>query len=364
VNWASILAKIPGNEVVISEIPPWDAPGELITRCEMSSFPGPFSREIEVAVRALRAAASLCERVQKRRVGGGTLEKSDRSPVTVADFGSQALVARELERAFPGDPLMGEEDAAELRDDANANVAAAVVAEVRESTGLSDRDTIFASIDRARSEGGRGRFWALDPIDGTKGFLRGEQYAVALALLDEGEVKVGALACPNLPHGGARGLLVVAARGAGAFRLWLSGDGAERVRVSPERDPARARLLESVEAAHGDHGAHDAIRARLRVAAPAVRLDSQAKYALLAQGEAEVYLRMPTSADYRENLWDHAAGALVVEEAGGRVSDVAGRPLDVTRGRKLVANRGVVATNGALHDAFLAAIAAAGGGGS
>lgn len=327
----------------------------------MGSFPGPFSGEMEVAVRALRSASILCERVQKRLRGGGTLEKSDRSPVTVADFGSQAIVARELERAFPGDPLMGEEDAAELRSAANGAIAAAVVSEVRESTGSSDRDAIFAAIDRARSSGGRGRFWALDPIDGTKGFLRGEQYAVALALLDGGEVKVGALACPNLPCGRARGLLVVAARGAGAFRLALSGNLVEPIRVSSESDAARARLLESVEAAHGDLGAHDRIRVALHVAAPAVRLDSQAKYALLAQGEAEVYLRMPTSADYRENLWDHAAGAIVVEEAGGRVSDVAGRPLDYTRGRKFFENRGVVATNGALHGLLLAAIAAAGG---
>lgn len=329
----------------------------------MSPVQGPFSREIEVCVRALRAASSLCVRVQKRLVSGGKLEKSDKSPVTVADFGSQALVARELESAFPGDALMGEEDAAELRVEANSAIAAAVVSEVRESTGISDRDAIFAAIDRARSEGGRGRFWALDPIDGTKGFLRGEQYAVALALVEGGEVKVGALACPNLTAGAERGVLLVAARGSGTFRLGLTGDATERVRASPVRDPVHARLLESVEAAHGDHGAHDRIRARLRISAPAVRLDSQAKYALLAEGEAEVYLRMPTSSDYRENLWDHAAGAIVVEEAGGRVSDVVGRPLDFTRGRKLSANRGVVATNGPLHDVLLQAIAASGASG-
>lgn len=327
----------------------------------MGSLSGPFSGEVETCVRALRSAAILCERVQKRRAGGGKLEKSDKSPVTVADFGSQAIVARELERAFPHDPLMGEEDAAELRETGHEPIAAAVVAEVRESTGVGDRETIFAAIDRARSDGGRGRFWALDPIDGTKGFLRGEQYAVALALLDGGVVQVGALACPNLPCGRGRGALLVAARGSGTFRFALAGGEGERVHVSAIDDPAAARLLESVEAAHGDHGAHDRIRAHLRVAATAVRLDSQAKYAVLAQGDAEVYLRMPTSADYRENLWDHAAGALVVEEAGGRVSDVLGQPLDFTRGRKLAANRGVVASNGALHAAFLAAIGACGG---
>ena len=109
------------------------------------------------------------------------------------------------------------------------------------------------------------------------------------------------------------------------------------------------------------HGAHDRIRATLAVTPPGVRLDSQAKYAVLAEGGAEIYLRMPTSADYRENIWDHAAGALIVEEAGGRVSDVHGAPLDFTRGRKLLGNQGVVASNGRVHDAFLAAIRTVGG---
>jgi 3'(2'), 5'-bisphosphate nucleotidase len=332
----------------------------------MTSISSRFPREIDAARRALRAASELCQRVQSRRIAGGTLTKGDKSPVTIADFGSQAIVGNELARALPGDALMGEEDAAELRDPRHAAIADAVVDEVRQSTGVSARDEILSWIDRARSEGGRGRFWTLDPIDGTKGFLRGEQYAVALALLDGGVVEIGALACPNLAGPRGRGVLLIAARGEGAWRFPLaapsgSADPGERVRVSATSDPAHARLLESVEAAHGDHDSHDRIRQELRVAATPVRLDSQAKYAVLAQGDAEVYLRMPTSADYRENLWDHVAGARIVEEAGGRVTDVRGRPLDATRGRKFTANQGVVATNGVLHDVVLAAIAKAGG---
>jgi 3'-phosphoadenosine 5'-phosphosulfate (PAPS) 3'-phosphatase len=68
------------------------------------------------------------------------------------------------------------------------------------------------------------RYWALDPIDGTKGFLRGDQYAIALALIEEGTVEVGALACPNIilnTHGGrkSRGGLFVAVRGQGAVQF-------------------------------------------------------------------------------------------------------------------------------------------------
>ena len=85
-------------------------------------------------------------------------------------------------------------------------------------------------------------------------------------------------------------------------------------------------------------------------------MDSQAKYGVVARGEAEIYLRMPTRADYREKIWDHAAGALIVEEAGGTVTDVAGRPLEFHHGRELAANRGVIVTNGRLHARVLEAL--------
>ena len=84
----------------------------------------------------------------------------------------------------------------------------------------------------------------------------------------------------------------------------------------------------------------------------------------MGRGEAEVYLRLPTRADYREKIWDHAAGVLVVEEAGGTVTDIAGRPLEFTHGRELTANRGVVVTNGRLHDRVLDAIRELGLGGT
>jgi len=87
-----------------------------------------------------------------------------------------------------------------------------------------------------------------------------------------------------------------------------------------------------------------------------VRVDSQAKYALLARGEASIYLRLPTRKDYREKIWDHAAGMLIVQEAGGTVTDVDGKPLDFTAGRTLERNRGVIATGGKIHRAVVDAV--------
>jgi 3'(2'), 5'-bisphosphate nucleotidase len=76
----------------------------------------------------------------------------------------------------------------------------------------------------------------------------------------------------------------------------------------------------------------------------------------VARDDASIYLRLPTRADYREKIWDHAAGSLVVESAGGTVTDVDGHPLDFRHGRTLEQNRGIVATGGAIHDQVLDAL--------
>jgi 3'(2'), 5'-bisphosphate nucleotidase len=98
----------------------------------------------------------------------------------------------------------------------------------------------------------------------------------------------------------------------------------------------------------------------LSITAPPVEMDSQAKYAVLASGVGEILLRLlsPSRPDYREKIWDQAAGSIVIEEAGGRITDLEGKDLDFSLGRTLASNRGVLATNGLLHDKLLNALQA------
>jgi len=82
-------------------------------------------------------------------------------------------------------------------------------------------------------------------------------------------------------------------------------------------------------------------------------MDSQAKYGSIARGAGDIYLRLPVRADYQEKIWDHAAGDIIVREAGGEVTDTLGRRLDFSKGRTLKENKGVVAAPKAIHGHIL-----------
>ena len=338
---------------------------DVIPQTEPDMPYAPTDQTSQAAVAAVRAASNITRAVQAQLVTDDTLQKKDKSPVTVADFASQALVCRALTEQLNGAAIVGEEDAHELRCEDNAALRQNVVQHVRDAVGDADEKTVLDWIDRGGANADpQSTYWTLDPIDGTKGFLRHGQYAIALALIEQGEVTLGVLGCPNLDGGSAAsaavtGALFIAARGRGAQQLPLEGDGldsAQPIRVSDITDSAQARFCESVESGHSDQSSAAQIAKALNITHEPVRMDSQAKYAAVARGDAQIYLRLPTKADYRECIWDHAAGMLVVQEAGGRVTDVEGTPLDFAQGAKLQRNQGIIATNGALHDPVVDAV--------
>ncbi|NQV26660.1 MAG: 3'(2'),5'-bisphosphate nucleotidase [Rhodopirellula sp.] len=326
-----------------------------------------YQQELQTAIAAVRKAARVTQAVQKQ-ITDDVLEKEDRSPVTIADYASQAVICHALKEAFPDDPIVGEEDAADLRGDDNAGFVDRILEELAAIGVATTADEVCSWIDHGNGKAGS-RFWTLDPIDGTKGFLRGQQYAISLALIVDGELTVAALGCPNLPLAPADelspGSLFFAVRGAGAYVFSIeddavSTDAATRVQTGAVVDWPDARLCESVESGHSSHSRSAQIAGSLGITKEPVRLDSQAKYAVVARGEADIYLRLPTRQAYQEKIWDHAGGALVVQEAGGTVSDINGKPLDFTQGHELKLNRGVVVSNGPLHNAVIQAVQAAG----
>ncbi len=321
-----------------------------------------FHREREIAREAARLAARLCLAVRAEMLGRADhMEKVGREPVTVADFGAQAVILHHLAEHFPADAVLAEERAADFEHLADTAQRERVLHHVGAVSGRAvTAQDIARWLDHGRGRHSS-RIWTVDPIDGTKGFLRGDQFAIAVALLMHGEPVVAALACPLLPFGAggainARGVIALAVRGEGATLEPLEGDFQRPLRVSRCTDASAARVVESVEVAHTDHDFSAQVMAAAGVGGQPVRMDSQAKYVAVADGRAEIYLRNSPGSGYAEKVWDHAAGVLIVQEAGGRISDLDGRPLNFSRGARLSGNRGVLATNGPLHEMLLAAI--------
>ncbi len=329
---------------------------------------------LDVALAAVEDACLVCRHVQRRLDALRAMTKDDASPVTIGDFAAQAMVARGLSRAgllFGG--LVAEESAAFLKQPEHAPHLQACVDALRESGAWphATADEVIAMVDLGAADptalvsdlGG----WTLDPIDGTKGFLRGEQYCVSLAHIRRGVVEAGVLGCPNFPHEAyaeldlqnavARGCLFFAIRGKGAHMRVVGEASAGQVPLRrPDLSPADpARLAESVETSHTRKDFAAEIMRLAGPVGPSINMDSQAKYALLARGDADVYLRLPSKKGYIERIWDHAAGMLLAQEAGCTVTDVNGKPLDFSHGRGLERNAGILGAPPELHARLLAA---------
>ena len=320
------------------------------------------SPEVVTAVQAAVKASALCEKIRKDLAKQESILKKDKTPVTIADYGSQAIICKLIRERFPNDTIVAEEDSRELRRVDRSNILEQVTQYVNAFVRASSSKEVCSWIDFS-SDSITDRFWTLDPIDGTKGFLRGDQYAIALALIENGMVKLGILACPNLyldvtQRPGGKGCLFVALKGKGSVEMDINGMGKRTVSVSKVKNPSEAIITESVELDHADHLTHRRLAEKLNILKASIRMDSQAKYGILARGEATLYLRVPSTAEpgYKENIWDHAAGSIIAEEAGGKVTDVLGNPLDFSCGIKMVKNHGILASNGILHGVILEAL--------
>ncbi|KAG1654946.1 hypothetical protein FOA52_003267 [Chlamydomonas sp. UWO 241] len=357
------------------------------TLADIAKAGAPFSAHLSSACAAVRLASKLCQTVQLSLGDAEKEDKIDDSPVTVADYGAQAVIAWMLQRADPANRLcmVAEEDSASLTAPEGramleriTGLVNSIITEEDAGARLSPEDVVDL-IDLGGSDGGpSGRHWVLDPIDGTRGFVGMRQYCVCLGMMQDGVMELGVLGAPNCPQGAISdadcgpeavqrsqaddcGSLFVAHRGYGSYSCALSGDASSplvRVRVA-DAPASSAVVMESYESRHSSHSFAASVAAEIGILAPSLRMDSQVKYGLLARGdEARVFMRFPAST-YREKIWDHAAGVVVVEEAGGKVTDAHGDRLDFSKGRYLDTMRlGIIAGPPAVHTALVAAVAA------
>ena len=306
---------------------------------------------LQFAINLVAECATITKNVQKEHIT--KQDKADRSPVTIADYAVQAYVFQALRTKFPKDNFVGEEASNQLRQD--PTLLEAVTKQIQYLLPQANSEQICQWIDLGQGHL-KGRFWVLDPVDGTKGFLRRMQYATALALIEDGEVVLGVVGCPELEFDGQRGVIAYAYKGQGAW--WKSYDPkseAKPLHVSEVNSLENVRLLRSFEDSHTDSSRIQDFVSKGGIKADPVRMDSQAKYVLLAAGKAELMMRLVAleRAGYHEYIWDQAPGYRVLLEAGGTITDSDGKTLDFSSGRRLSNNRGILVSNGLIHEAAL-----------
>ncbi len=307
--------------------------------------------EITPMISAVRQAVTLCQQVQKRHIA--TAEKTAADPVTIADYGSQAIICRTIQETCPGHAVMAEESGQQFLDlvaDEHRAEVTQLITDVLQ-TAISEEE-VTHWLDYGTDQKSEW-MWVIDPIDGTKGFLSQRQYAIAVALMHNRQPVAGVLAAPEYPGGGKIFYCVDNA----AFSVPIHGGDPTEIRVSSVIDPAQIRALESFEKSHASFDRMAVVRNNAGLLEENIeRMDSQEKYARLANGDAELFLRLPQRNSTRKHsIWDHAAGAVIVEAAGGTVTDVDGSPLNYSEGTTLK-NHGVVASNGPLHDQLIDAV--------
>ncbi|KAF2004857.1 carbohydrate phosphatase [Amniculicola lignicola CBS 123094] len=371
-------------------------------------MPKPYADELALAVRIIHSASLLTKSVLRSLKNTIEAEtKADDSPVTIADFAAQALIIGALHAVYPSDKFVGEESAAQLRQNdvlaervwqlvQQAQAAASQTTDMQHVHGHegstaspgqeeqerghvaltfpSSKTAMLDTIDLGtNAELREGRVWVLDPVDGTATFMQGKQYAVCLCLVVDSIQQVGVIGCPNLQYAydaastpatrgivhedivdpSGYGIMLTAVRGQGThIRSMQASSLGDPRPIVHSRSPQDPSTLNFVESALGStslvQAEHRAVAESFGTEWPGtVVWSQQLKYVSVALGAADVMLRIPKDRERYTNVWDHAGGHLLVTEAGGIVRDFDGGEIDFGAGRKITGERNwgmVVAT--------------------
>ncbi|KXS93502.1 hypothetical protein AC578_5472 [Pseudocercospora eumusae] len=335
-----------------------------------------LQKELDVACAAVQHCAVLTKEIQKKTVGQhGQIAKSDFSPVTVGDFASQALLTAAIHGVFKDDKFLGEESADQLRENPQlleqiwqlCEKARPAFSASNLATPVSKGQLLdFIDFGGKNESSSNGRTWVFDPIDGTATFLKGQQYAINCAFLIDGKEEVGIIGCPNVLASSETikedeidkeglGIMIYAIRGEGAFVRPMRSDGqlAPATKLERHGDTAKSDSLIWSDCSTYTSTIlllHQKLAGKINTSWPGVDLfSSLMKYAALGLGRSHIVIRIFRYGSWRSNMWDHAGGVLIFEEVGGKVTDLEGKPIDFTTGRKMTNNHGLVCAPSSVH---------------
>jgi 3'(2'), 5'-bisphosphate nucleotidase len=320
---------------------------------------------LDAIKQAVRQAALLCQTVQQdsfHSIDKFSQDKNDKEPVTIADYGAQAIISHAIRQYFPDDAIIAEEAGEQFMALTTPEQRSKIINVITRILDLNvTQDEILSWLDHGKGRQAA-RTWVIDPIDGTKGFIAMRHYAIGVGILTDGQPTGAIMAAPG--YGGANaesdiqppGVLFYVQDGR-AYREPLAGGPNAEIRVSARAaSDDKVLIVQSLEQQHASKSRMAQVRQNAGLAhARTEELDSMEKYALVAAGDADVYLRLPNLDSKRPHMsWDHAAGAALVLAAGGKVTDYDGTPLDFSQGA-ILPNKGMLVSNGVFHDRLVSA---------
>jgi 3'(2'), 5'-bisphosphate nucleotidase len=267
----------------------------------------PFDEELSVALSAAEEAGRLIREQYDRFV---PIPDAPSDITTDADRASQELILQAIRRKFPTDALAAEENT--------------------------------PSLEGMHHSGPR--LWIVDPIDGTRGFaVKNGEFSVMIAFVERGQIRVGVVLEP------ATWLVTYATHGGGCWRYREPGGAKSRCRVGAARELTGCTLTQS----RSRTARESPVVKKIQPAKIVETFSSGVKLARVAGGEADIFANI--YAEFHD--WDVCAGHILVEEAGGKVTTLAGAPMQYgNEGNKQ--RQGMIATNGLIHDAAVAALGA------
>lgn len=312
--------------------------------------------------------------------------KTDNSPVTISDYACQAVINHGIRLNFKDDLIIGEEDPESLEEQGNEEFKKNIldiIYEVQETTKelnekigeIKNYQELYNSIKTDEFESEKKRYWVLDPIDGTKGFINNRQYAICLSLIVDKEVVLGIIGCPNLAEdfnpivdkSKNKGWIFYAIKGEGSYCASLFSDmfpvtldQQKRIKMRQNIKTKDLKFIEGFDKHHSLHDFHKKIKLNLKlseseIANSTINLDSQAKYCLLARGIGDVFFRILNNPNYGEKIWDHTAGFILVEESGGVIFDTNGDLLSFNN-NKILTTKGIITCSKSIYSEIIGAV--------
>lgn len=295
-----------------------------------------YSKELDFAIDLVRKASLITEWFKSK--GFESFIKSDESPVTLADLASQIYIISQIKDQFSEDEIIAEEENVEFIsikaedlinkcfNDLNLNISKDVINFIQYRGKHSNRQ------------------WTVDPIDGTIGFQMGLTYAVGLGFMEKSDPKVCAIAVPNY---NTNPLAIFTAK---------KGQGSLVSYDSRHFNPIRVSQTENLNNIRFCHSLHYDQPWVLKFARKIgitnfIQIDSMAKFCMVADGTADLYLK---PLDIKHSFtWDFMPGNLIVTEAGGKITDLMGEQLKFKKEKCVWNAPGIIASNKILHKRIL-----------